>query len=174
MSRYRVLVLLALLSGCAARSFVIAPACEPNQRLAVVAQSVPTASAVPCVAQMPAGWSAGGVVVRSGRTTFWLNSDRAGDGAVQVRLSERCDAPLPPGHPVGERLADRSIVADRVHIRWTHRLERGCVTTRLNLPRSGASALEAEAAGAISFYERDQLRADIHTRSGVDIGPAAD
>ena len=64
-----------MLVGCASVSGE-APQCRADQRLALVAQSVPTASYVPCVASMPAGWRSRDFRAESGEATFQLASDR--------------------------------------------------------------------------------------------------
>lgn len=169
-------LLLASASACTVRGVVIAPWCEPNQRLAIVAQSVPTAAAVPCIARMPAGWSAGGVEVETGRTRFWLNSDRAGDHAVEIQLTATCDT--------------KGATATLRELDWVQRYERseeqggrlrltvlevfdgGCISTSLDLPAGSADLLAAEALDAASLYSREELRAEMLERSGVDIGPA--
>ncbi|MET0325544.1 MAG: phosphatase PAP2 family protein, partial [Ilumatobacteraceae bacterium] len=62
------------------------PSCGTERVMVLMAQSVPTAPAVPCLAALPAGWSVGGVRVTRGDAWFWLNSDQAGGHAVEVRL----------------------------------------------------------------------------------------
>jgi membrane-associated phospholipid phosphatase len=62
------------------------PACGTTNEMVLMAQAVPTAEAVPCIAALPAGWSAGGMRVRNGDGRFWLDSDQAGRDAVEVRL----------------------------------------------------------------------------------------
>jgi hypothetical protein len=52
----------------------------------LMAQSVPSASAVPCVAALPAGWTVGGVRISRGEGQFWLDSDQAGKHALDVTL----------------------------------------------------------------------------------------
>jgi hypothetical protein len=65
------------------------PACGTESVLIVMAQSVPTATGIPCVAALPAGWSVGEVTARNGRAHFWLNSDQAGHHALEVSLRPR-------------------------------------------------------------------------------------
>jgi hypothetical protein len=62
------------------------PTCGTGDVMILMAQAVPTATAVPCVAALPAGWSVGPLTVRRGDAHFWLDSDRAGGHAVDVRL----------------------------------------------------------------------------------------
>jgi tRNA A-37 threonylcarbamoyl transferase component Bud32 len=60
--------------------------CGTSNSMILMAQSVPTATAVPCVATLPAGWQHGGLRVKRGRSTFWLGFAPAGTQAVQVTL----------------------------------------------------------------------------------------
>ena len=48
------------------------------------AQSVQAAAFVPCVASLPVGWSFGRADANSGRSSFTVNHDRAGNGALEV------------------------------------------------------------------------------------------
>jgi hypothetical protein len=57
----------------------------------LMAQSVPSASLVPCLGSLPAGWSVGLVTVNNGRSVIRLNHDRAGADALEVRLTAGCD-----------------------------------------------------------------------------------
>ena len=80
-----------LLASCAAPATDVTLTCRNIDALILEAQSVPAATRLPCVELLPAGWSYGPSDIRSGRSRFWLASDRAGARAVEVSLSERCD-----------------------------------------------------------------------------------
>jgi hypothetical protein len=69
------------------------PACNrPDASIFVLeAQSVPSATRVPCIASLPIGWRFAGSLVEDGSSELWLDHDRAGIHAVEVRLSEDCD-----------------------------------------------------------------------------------
>ncbi len=54
------------------------PDCGTGNMMVLMAQSVPSATSVPCLATRPAGWQLGGVQIRNDRGRFWLDSDRAG------------------------------------------------------------------------------------------------
>ena len=57
----------------------------------LMAQSVPTATWVPCIsAALPLGWQFHHFDARNGVSRFWLDSDRDGQQAVEVRLTESC------------------------------------------------------------------------------------
>ena len=53
--------------------------CRDLEPLWLMAQSVPSASLVPCVQLLPVGWSVAEVAVNNGRSVLTLNHDRAGD-----------------------------------------------------------------------------------------------
>jgi hypothetical protein len=64
--------------------------CGDLEPLWLMAQSVPSASLVPCVRSLPVGWSVANVTVNDGRSVLTLDHDRAGDGALVVRLTAAC------------------------------------------------------------------------------------
>ncbi|HET8789203.1 MAG TPA: hypothetical protein VFO47_10700, partial [Actinomycetes bacterium] len=71
------------------------PACRYQGRqgtalVVLMAQAVPSASQLPCVELLPAGWSVSDIFVRNGRVRFALDSDRVGMHAVQVVLERFC------------------------------------------------------------------------------------
>jgi hypothetical protein len=77
----------------------------------LMAQSVPTAAWVPCMhPALPSGWTFQQLDVRDGMSRFWLDSDRDGIRAIEVRLEESCDTS-----------GTTEIASDREYM---HRLER--------------------------------------------------
>jgi hypothetical protein len=88
------------LSGCASdtTSTMRQPTCPVegddagSNAVVLMAQSVPTASWVPCLRPdiLPGGWSYETLDVRNNVSRFWLTSDRDGDLAIEVRLEESC------------------------------------------------------------------------------------
>ncbi len=94
-----------VVSGCATSQYRQV-ACSGMSRQSIFlleAQAVPSATLIPCALPLPGGWSYGGSEVRSGLARFWLDSDRAGAHAAEVRLTQACDVagatPLPPALP---------------------------------------------------------------------------
>ena len=65
--------------------------CTDMEPLWLMAQSVPSASQVPCVRELPTGWLIAQVAVNSGRSVITLNHDRAGPGAIVAELTASCD-----------------------------------------------------------------------------------
>ena len=129
----------------------------------LVAQAVPSAVLLPCIRVYPAGWSYGGSEVRSARSRFWLNSDRAGIHAVEVDLTHRCDVAglddvTSASGELDVRVYLRSITlspfeADRIFV-----FPGGCVTYRYRFgdAQEGPN-LAAEADDALTFVPRSLL-----------------
>ncbi len=64
-----------------------APGCGTSHAMILAAQAVPSASFLPCIAAFPSGWTAGPGTVASGKSSFWLDSDRAARQAVTINLN---------------------------------------------------------------------------------------
>jgi hypothetical protein len=155
------LVVVASLSGCASRyKASLAPGCRKTATLVLLAQSVPSADRVPCIATLPAGWTFRDIEVRRGHSTFTLGSDRAGDHALDVDLVTSCDvrgatqiASDEPGTRRYERV--RSVVGAYKGTR-SYLFPGGCVTYRFNFSRSGL-ALVNEVSLAVGFVSRAEV-----------------
>jgi hypothetical protein len=118
-------------------------ACTELEPQWLLAQSVPSASLVPCLRPLPAGWMVGNVTVNNGRSVIPLNHDRAGTGVLVIRLTAHCD-------PQGAI----QITSDQAQVQRYQRINRltpryeatrfdrfpgGCVTAQATGPRSPAS-----------------------------------
>jgi tRNA A-37 threonylcarbamoyl transferase component Bud32/membrane-associated phospholipid phosphatase len=145
-------------------------ACGNLEPMWLQAQSVPSASLLPCVASLPAGWRLEAVAVNDGRSVITIGNDRSGSGAMVVRLSAACD------------LAGATRVpADRFDVQRYQRIERlaptfsatrfdvftgGCVSTRLTAPAASRAQLSGEAPLILDFTTRAALRQALEARSG--------
>jgi hypothetical protein len=161
-----------LLAGCvqpASLAEARAPACryQGRQGTAVVvlmAQAVPTASQLPCVELLPAGWRVSDVFVRNGRVRFSLDSDRVGTHAVQVVLEQFCRlgrvTRVPSDHPGTRRFQEViSIDPDRRYQGAVYYLfPGGCVTYRLDFRSDEQARPLGEVSLALGFVTRDALR----------------
>ena len=65
--------------------------CTDLEPLWLQAQAVPSASLVPCVRDLPVGWSLENVAVNDGRSVISLIHDRTGGQAMEARLTAGCD-----------------------------------------------------------------------------------
>lgn len=182
-TRWRTATLLAgvllasSLAGCGEPVSLLpaVPSCTASARLALVAQSVPTAAYVPCVTELPTGWTVTRFRAERGRTTFALLSDRAAGRAVEVRLTAACDvasASPEPARVVGSRTFLR---LQRISPRYTGRLydvfPGGCVTYAFDFIRGQHIPLMEDLFSAVQLQSRRQLRVDLRRQLGVELDP---
>jgi tRNA A-37 threonylcarbamoyl transferase component Bud32/membrane-associated phospholipid phosphatase len=126
------------------------PTCEVQTVAVLMAQSVPTATEIPCIEALPAGLSFDRAMARNGEARFWLNSDRAGDEAVIVTLAGNCDTS-------GAR-------PDRVQ-----RLAGGCVTYDYSAAAQADPEFIASVDTALGFLAREDLVAYVEEEAGLPL-----
>jgi len=144
--------------------------CADLEPLWLMAQSVPSASQVPCVQLLPVGWTVAQVTVNDGRSVLTLNHDRAGDGALVVRLTAACDragAVEGPSPVAGVRHYQRteSSAGGGFAATWYDQFPGGCVTSRLRLTTDPNGEFAAQAPAVLGFTTREQLRQALSQRS---------
>jgi hypothetical protein len=138
-----------------------APACGTGHSMILSAQAVPSAALLPCIAALPAGWTIGGADIASGKSSFWLDSDRAGPRAITVTLTAACDtsgAQQIPSDQPGTRRFERplSLVPQFSALRF-YTFPGGCATYRFNFAHGTSPVLAVTADGAFSFVSRPVL-----------------
>ena len=164
----------ATLTGCASSSDTV-PGCDDPLRLAIVAQSVPSASYLPCIRGLPPGWTTASFDPSQDGTSFLLNSDRSPGQPVTVRLATACGvggaSPSParaPGVLTYTRL-------DSIRPRFAGRLydvfPGGCVTYAFDFSHGSQIALMEQFEQAIGLYPRQQLRLILKRELGVELNP---
>jgi hypothetical protein len=180
-----------LLAGCVQTSggdagFAREPACRYQGRqatalLILMAQAVPTATQLPCVELLPAGWTVADVFVRNGRARFFLDSDRVGPHAVQVVLERFCRlgrvTRVPSDHE-GTRRYQEVIAIDpgrRYRGAVYYLFPGGCVTYRLDFRSDEQARPLGEVSLALGFVARDALRQTLsdYTDGRVPLDPPA-
>jgi hypothetical protein len=162
------------------------PSCRYQGRqgtalMVLIAQAVPTASQLPCVELLPAGWSVSDVFVRNGRVRFSLDSDRVGTRAVQVVLERYCTfgrvTRVPSDHPGTRRYQEViSIEPGRRYQGAVYYLfPGGCVTYRLDFRSDEQARPLGEVSLALGFVTRDALRRSLgdFTHGKVPLDPPA-
>jgi hypothetical protein len=137
--------------------------CGDLEALWLMAQSVPSASLVPCVQLLPVGWQVAQVTVNDGRSVITVDHDRAGKAAVVVELTSSCDP---------DRLGDE-VTSEQRWARRYWRVDRefpvfaatrsyvfsgGCITERITVPTASGQRLNTESSSAIGLTTRQQLR----------------
>ncbi|HUY51146.1 MAG TPA: hypothetical protein VMV92_36490 [Streptosporangiaceae bacterium] len=162
------------LTGCATASDPV-PGCGAPLRLAIIAQSVPGASYVPCIRQLPQGWTTSSFDPARGATSFTLNSDRAPGEPVTVRLAAGCRpgraTPSPPRAPGVATYTWLASISPRVTGRLYDVFPGGCVTYRFDFPLGPHIGLMEEFGSAIGLYSRQQLRRTLKQELGVELDP---
>jgi hypothetical protein len=153
-----------LLSGCGPVGNPTVPFCPGPGRDAgatvLIAQAVPSAAYIPCIADFAVGWTFGGERIRNGRAEFWMDSDRAGFRAVTVSLTPSCDVskavemPRETIEPHVERYEEPDSRPPRFFGNRYYLFPGGCVTYGFAFSRGGSSTQAVEATQALSFVSR--------------------
>jgi len=151
------------------------PSCGTGKVMLVMAQAVPDAASVPCVASLPAGWTIGGVKVGRGEGRFWLDSDQAGEHAVDVTLK-------PPGACVLQ--GSHEVISDEAGMRRFERPEQlppdlravrmyvtegACVTYVFEFDGNTSASAIGVLDAALGFQPRTDLVAEVNDRSGLSL-----
>lgn len=167
-------VVLSSLTGCSGAP-AQAPTCGATERLALIAQSVPSSSYVPCILELPAGWTSGALHARNGHTRFELESDRSENHPVRVDVRASCSvgaaAPTQPRTPGGRTYLALRQIDPRYSGTMYDVFPGGCVSYRFDFERGAHIALMAQLQSAVGFVSRQQLRHDLQDRLGVRLDP---
>ena len=166
-----------VVSGCVASQYQRV-SCTSRSRQSIFvleAQAVPSATLMPCANPLPGGWSIGGFEVRSGLARFWLDSDRAGARAAEVRLTSSCDVAgatqLPPssrGWPPVQRYEAPAAQQPPATIRY-YLFTGGCVTYRLAFSRQSAPGLFDQADQFLGFTTRARYVNGVRNNQGLTL-----
>ena len=162
------------LTGCAAFSNTT-PRCDEPLRLAIIAQSLPTASYLPCVRDLPQGWSTSGFDPTQSGTRFLLNSDRSPGRPVKVQLTETCRpgfaSPSPPRAPGVLTYTRLTSIRPRFTGTLYDVFPGGCVSYAFDFASGSQIALMEQFEKAIGLYPRQQLRLILKQKLGVELNP---
>ena len=146
-----------------------------TQMIVLMAQAVPSASQLPCVELLPAGWSVSDLFVRNGRARFALDSDRVGPDAVRVVLEPACQVEgagitrVPSDEPGTRRYEQIGEVRPGVGFTGTrfYLFPGGCVSYRFEFKDSEERAGPiGDVTLALTFITRDAVRN--HVRRSTD------
>jgi tRNA A-37 threonylcarbamoyl transferase component Bud32/membrane-associated phospholipid phosphatase len=143
--------------------------CDEVQPLFVMAQSVPSATMLPCVSNELPGWTVAKLTANNGRSTVTLNHDRAGDSAVVLSLAATCDAGAAvetPSQTANARRYERmDQAAGGYAATWYDRFPGGCVTYRLRSVKDATGQFAVEARVLLGFTSRQELARTLEQRS---------
>ncbi|WP_448626652.1 hypothetical protein [Geodermatophilus sp. URMC 64] len=176
------------LTGCASEAPNSAITTEPlcsvgddgaGNGVILMAQSVPSATWVPCIrAALPLGWGFRHLEAVNGLSRFWLDSNRDGDRAVEVRLEASCDtqgaSPAPSDREGMLRLErvdrmDPTYLGERYYL-----FEGGCLTFVFALDSESPGEALALASQVVGVVSREDLQQQVREESGgrLDLDPA--
>ena len=139
------------------------PECDPADRsLMLVAQSVPSGVRVPCVREIPAGWSFAGMQVTDSRTTMWLSTGVNDSQEVEITFAPTCDIGeatevTPSLDEIGSEIFQHFTSSDPIRGVRFQRFDGGCVAHRYAFPEGTPSSRLREAQEAVSTIPRSQL-----------------
>ena len=158
-----------LLAGCTvnmAGSEIVACAegdeGTPSNGVILMSQSVPSATFVPCLEGLPLGWRVAGLDVRDRSARFWMDSDRFGAHAIEVKLTATCDT-----EGSTEIRSDRQDMRRLEHIRQVtpeflgrryYVFDGGCITVLFALSGTNSSEALAVVTQGLGAVTRDELR----------------
>ena len=145
-------------------------ACTDLEPQWLLAQSVPSASLVPCLGPLPAGWSVGPVTVNNGRSVIRLNHDRAGADVLEVQLTAGCDTQgttqVGSNQPQVRRYQRIQRQTPRFEAIHFDRFPGGCVTAQAAVPAANRAEITSELATIVHYTSRQALQQALDERSG--------
>jgi len=143
--------------------------CGHLEPLWLMAQSVPSASLVPCLQVLPVGWSVAEVAVNNGRSVITLDHDRGGNAAVVITLTASCDltgaTEVTSEQPGARRYLRMDRAATGSSATRAYTFPGGCVTQRFNAAAPSAPRMSDTAATDLGFTTRPELREALEERS---------
>src|SRR5512132_999449 len=144
-------------------------ACADLEPQWLLAQSVPSASLIPCLGPLPAGWSVGPVTVNDGRSVIRLNHDRAGTHVLIVQLTAGCDtqgaSQVDSNQPQVRRYQRIDRQTPRFEAIHFDRFPGGCVTTQVALPAANRAEVTGDLAPILHYTTRQALQQALDQRS---------
>jgi hypothetical protein len=156
--------LLALAAtGCSRVSEHRDPRCEPDSPTVLIAESVQTASLIPCVRSLPAGWGYGLFQATDHDARFRIETAAGPAAGVDVELVASCPPPTETASPDPTEpgtTVEKAVEQDTPYrATWTYRFEGGCVAYRIALAGEARAAdLIDDLERGLSFIHRARLR----------------
>ena len=164
------------IAGCSGGSRTVPLCTQADVNIFVlVAQAVPSATQLPCIAELPSGWSYGSSDISSGLARFWLDSDRAGFHAVEVSLRRSCDTTdaieeRPAADETGTHVFVRPDSLEPAFRAQRFLLfEGGCIDYEFRFAPGAASTLAIEAIEAISQLPRATIVGVVSVDPGLTL-----
>jgi hypothetical protein len=135
----------------------------------LLAQSVPSASLVPCLGSLPVGWMVGNVTINDGRSVISLDHDRAGPGVLVIRLTATCDtqgaAEVNSDQPQVRRYQRIDRQTPRLEATRFDRFQGGCVTAQSVVPAANQAEITSQLPMILGYTSRQALQQALDERS---------
>jgi tRNA A-37 threonylcarbamoyl transferase component Bud32/membrane-associated phospholipid phosphatase len=142
---------------------------EPLEPRWLLAQSVPSASLVPCLRPLPVGWMMGTVTINDGRSVIPLNHDRAGPGVLVIRLTATCDTrgatEVSSDQPQVRRYQRIDRQTPRLEATRFDRFQGGCVTAQATVPAANQTEITSQLPTILGYTSRQALQQALDQRS---------
>jgi hypothetical protein len=140
-----------------------------NGPLILTAQSVPSATLLPCLRPLPAGWTVSDMQAQKGKTRVVLDFGRDDDGALKLTLVRDCNvqsAVRRNSEQRGARRYERAYAA-RSGLRVTryYVFRGGCIVHDFDLHGATSPEPVATISRALGFVDRAVLRRHVHDYS---------
>ena len=151
--------------ACSVEEVLPPPWCLGGGSELIVAQSVPTATLVPCLGPLPNGWEVDGVRVDQDGSIVRLDSDRAGTEAARLVFSQHCDitdAVLVPsdqsGIPAYEAIGriQPGFLGERIYI-----FKGGCVRWEFDFDPDVSATLAIDLQARLTLVPRSEINRSI-------------
>ncbi|SDG11616.1 hypothetical protein SAMN05660662_0370 [Blastococcus aurantiacus] len=150
----------------------------PANGVVLLAQSVPTATWVPCLEAIPLGWNVSGLESTAEDARFWLDSDRDGVRAVEIRLDASCDTTgatrIPSDRDAMQRWERVTQVTPEFVGTRHYVFEGGCISVLFRLSGENRAEPLGFATQGIGTVARDAVRAAVReqTDGRLELDPA--
>jgi tRNA A-37 threonylcarbamoyl transferase component Bud32/membrane-associated phospholipid phosphatase len=145
-------------------------ACTDLEPQWLLAQSVPSASLVPCLGSLPVGWMVGTVTVNDGRSVLSLDHDRAGRNVLAIRLTATCDirgaTPVNSDQPQVRSYQRTQSLTPTLSVTRLDRFPGGCVTAQAAVPAANQAEVTSQLATILHYTTRQALQQALDQRSG--------
>jgi tRNA A-37 threonylcarbamoyl transferase component Bud32 len=143
--------------------------CSDLEPLWLMAQSVPSASLIPCLQLVPVDWTVAEVAVNNGRSVITLDHDRGAKAAMVVRLTASCDlagaTEVTSEQPGARRYLRVDPNSTEFSATRAYTFPGGCVTQRYRAAGPSALRLTDTASTEFGFITREELAQALSQRS---------
>jgi hypothetical protein len=145
-------------SACASQENA-QPICGSGSPTVLMAESVPSASLIPCVRALPGGWTYRAFEADDTGSTFSLQESDLG-AVLEVRFTAGCEPTGQPkpvsGFPTVKEY--RTVQAGGASTVWFATFPGGCARTEATFPSPPSSSDLTTIYGALSFIPRSDLQ----------------